>query len=64
MKRLSMHLPPIPKADNTVAFLKDAPQENSKLLYCQCLLQLTKMKLLGCPVGNLCAETDLLIKLN
>ncbi|CAK6967972.1 LOW QUALITY PROTEIN: sperm-associated antigen 17 [Scomber scombrus] len=29
MKRLSMHLPPIRKTDNTDIFLKDAPQENT-----------------------------------
>ncbi|XP_044196890.1 sperm-associated antigen 17 isoform X3 [Thunnus albacares] len=29
MRRLSMHLPPIPKADNTETFPKDAPQENT-----------------------------------
>ncbi|KAM7377443.1 hypothetical protein PAMA_013973 [Pampus argenteus] len=30
MRRLSMHLPPIPKTDNTETILKDAPQKNSE----------------------------------
>lgn len=41
-----MDLPPIPKSDSAEAFLKDAPQENSKLLYCQYLLRATEMKLI------------------
>lgn len=41
-----MDLPPIPKSDSAQAFLKDAPQENSKLLYRQYLRRATKMKLI------------------
>lgn len=41
-----MDLPPIPKSDSAEAFLKDAPQDNSKLLYCQYLLGATEMKLI------------------
>ncbi len=46
MRSLSMDLPPIPKSDSAEAFLKDAPQENSELLYCQYLLGATEMKLI------------------
>lgn len=31
MRSLSMALPPFPKSDSTEGFLKDAPQEDSKL---------------------------------
>lgn len=46
MRSLSMDLPPFPKSDSAEAFLTDAPQESSKLLYCQYLLGATKMKLI------------------
>lgn len=53
-----MDLPPIPKSDRAEAFLKDAPQENSELLYCQYLLGATKMKLILKGVGNSYRETE------
>lgn len=41
-----MDVPPIPKSDSADVILKDAPQENSKLLYCQYLQGATDMELI------------------
>ena len=41
-----MDLPLIPKSDSAEAFLREAPQENSKLLYYQYLLGATKIEVI------------------
>lgn len=46
MRSLSMGLPPVPRSDSAEDFLKDAPQENSRLLYCQHSPAATEMKLI------------------